>query len=80
MQDFSVEGSRPNVWGSVFLSSGENFTIVRARFGNVSIVCIKIIKRMKKLRRNFQKMQIFMENFIFARVMGKNKNYHMHRL
>ena len=49
MQDFSVEGGPPNVWGSDFSKVERNFTRGQSPkiWGNFSKICIKINKNLK---------------------------------
>ena len=46
MQDFSVEGAPPNVWGPIFRGWERNFTIVQSPkiWGNFQKYALKLIK------------------------------------
>ena len=65
MQDFSVEGGPPDVWGSDFSRVERNFTIGQSPkiWGNFSKICNKINRNLKNYRENSRKMQIFRKIF-----------------
>ena len=79
MQDFSVEGGPENVWGGSDFSRVErNFTIGQSPkiWGNFSKICIKINKKVEKIEKIREKMQIFQKIFFNFRghkfvIMGK---------
>ena len=66
MQDFSVEGGPKMFGGSDFSKVERNLTTGQSPkiWGNFSKICIKINKKLKKIEKIREKMQIFQKFFL----------------
>ena len=71
MQDFSVDGVPPNVWGSDFSRVERNFTIgqIPKIWGDFSKFALKLIKICKIIGNILEKCKFFGNFLIFWRAI-----------
>ena len=82
MQEFSVEGSPPNVWGSIFLLPGQNVSIGQCPKirGDFSKIHIEINKNSKNDWENSRKCKLLQFFLVSDWSNGENKEYDMDAL
>ena len=82
MQNFSVEGGPPNVWGSAFRGSRQNFTITQGPeiWGNFPKLALKVFKNEKVWRKYQKKAKLSLKIFVFCARCWENEKYYTNML